>query len=199
MRNGLSNSLSIASLVAGLGLAACSASQKAAPPPEPGAGIPPQANAAPAVHDTNATPSDPSAMNASRSAELTTDDDAALSFDPLYFAFNSDELLPEARQSLDSLAAYLSKHAGASVTISGHCDERGTAEYNLALGERRAAAARTYLSRLGVDPSRVKLISYGSERPALVGDGENVWAKNRRDEFQVAGTGKTTAPTSMNE
>src|SRR4051812_36647836 len=139
MRTGLSNSLTIASLIAGLGLAACSASQKAAPQPtpEPAAGFPPQASAQP-VGDTHLAPSDPSALNASRSAtNLTTDDDAALSFDPLYFAFNSDELAPESRQSLESLAAYLSKHPAASVTVSGHCDERGTAEYNLALGERR--------------------------------------------------------------
>jgi peptidoglycan-associated lipoprotein len=186
MRNGLSPSLMLAGLLASLGLVACSAQQQAATPPQASA---PQASAAqaPVTQETSLTPAEASALNASRSATDLTTDDVALVFDPLYFAFNSEELLPEARSTLEELASYLSKHPGASVTVSGHCDERGTAEYNLALGERRANAARTYLSRLGVDPSRVKTLSYGAERPALVGDGESVWAKNRRDELQVAG------------
>ncbi|HCI19260.1 MAG TPA: peptidoglycan-associated lipoprotein, partial [Alphaproteobacteria bacterium] len=76
--------------------------------------------------------------------------------------------------------AFLNGNPSLTVTIEGHCDERGTREYNLALGERRAAAARDYLLAQGVDPARIKVISYGKERPAMAGSNEESWAKNRR-------------------
>ena len=137
------------------------------------------------------------ALPAARSmADLVSD--SLPSLEPLYFPFNSDAIDATAREQLATLADYLNQHRELRVTISGHCDERGTAEYNLALGDRRARAARTYLTRMGTDPQRVDVVSFGAERPAILGDGETVWAKNRRAEFQVAGLASTAAPTSMN-
>lgn len=100
--------------------------------------------------------------------------------DRVFFAFDSSELSGEARTTLEKQAFWLRKYLKSTITVEGHCDERGTREYNLALGERRAAAARDYLVTLGVDPSRVTTISYGKERPAVLGSNEEAWAQNRR-------------------
>ena len=85
-----------------------------------------------------------------------------------------------AQSTLFRQAAFLNSNPSLTVTIEGHCDERGTREYNLALGERRAAAARDYLLAQGVDPARIKVISYGKEKPVASGSNEESWAKNRR-------------------
>lgn len=103
----------------------------------------------------------------------------------VYFDFDKAELKPEARAILDKKAAWLKAHPDYSVRIEGHCDERGTSEYNLALGERRANAAMKYLNALGVASGRISTVSYGEERPADPGHNEGAWAKNRRDEFKV--------------
>ncbi|MEQ9332829.1 peptidoglycan-associated lipoprotein Pal [Thalassobaculum sp.] len=100
--------------------------------------------------------------------------------DRVFFAFDSSELSSESRTTLEKQAFWLRKYPQSTVTVEGHCDERGTREYNLALGERRAASARDYLVSLGVDPSRVATISYGKERPAVTGSTEEAWAQNRR-------------------
>lgn len=100
--------------------------------------------------------------------------------DRVFFAFDKSELTTEARTTLEKQAFWLRKYPRATVTLEGHADERGTREYNLALGERRAAAARDYLVSLGIDPSRVSTISYGKERPAVLGSTEEAWAQNRR-------------------
>ena len=105
--------------------------------------------------------------------------------DKIYFDFDSDALSEQSRKALTSNAAYLSKHSNASVSIEGNCDERGSAEYNLALGEKRAKAAQKYLSTLGVADSRLSIISYGKEKPADPGHDESSWAKNRRDDFVI--------------
>ena len=100
--------------------------------------------------------------------------------DRVFFAFDSSELSSESRTTLEKQAFWLRKYPQATVTVEGHADERGTREYNLALGERRAAAARDYLVSLGIDPSRLTTISYGKERPAVLGSNEEAWAQNRR-------------------
>ncbi len=105
--------------------------------------------------------------------------------DPIYFDFDMSLIKDESKLTLQTIADYLEKNPGASVTIGGHTDERGTTEYNLALGDQRAKAAHDYLVRLGVDPSRIKTISYGEERPAKIGHDESSWSKNRRDEFDT--------------
>ena len=100
--------------------------------------------------------------------------------DRVFFAFDSYSLDEEARRTLDAQADWLSRNPTVRVTIEGHADERGTREYNLALGDRRATAARDYLQSRGVAASRMQTISWGKERPAVEGSNESAWAQNRR-------------------
>lgn len=103
----------------------------------------------------------------------------------VYFDYDSDELSPEARATLKQNADWIKEHAQYRIVIEGHCDERGTIEYNLALGQRRAETVRDYLASLGVNSSRLRNLSYGEERPAVPGNGEAAWAKNRRAAFVI--------------
>ena len=103
----------------------------------------------------------------------------------VYFAFDSSALSAEAVSALDSQIAWLKKNPKVNVVIQGYCDKRGTAEYNLALGERRARAVYDYMIMLGVNPAQLEMISYGKERPAVAGNNEEAWALNRRDNFNV--------------
>jgi len=103
----------------------------------------------------------------------------------IHFEFDSSNLLPEAQEILRWKAAWLQKNQNVQVTIEGHCDERGTSEYNLALGDRRANSAKSYLMDLGIYGSRLNTISYGEERPADYGSNEESWAKNRRAHFTI--------------
>jgi peptidoglycan-associated lipoprotein len=105
--------------------------------------------------------------------------------EPIYFDFDSFTIQDASKTTLQRVAEYLNKNADSTVTISGHTDERGTTEYNLMLGDQRAKAAHDYLVRLGIDPVRIKTISFGEERPAVPGEGEEAWSKNRRDEFNT--------------
>lgn len=100
--------------------------------------------------------------------------------DRVFFAFDSAVLDDAARQTLERQATWLQQFPSVSATIEGHADERGTREYNLALGDRRATSAKNYLVALGVDPARLRTISYGKERPADPGHDETAWALNRR-------------------
>ena len=104
---------------------------------------------------------------------------------PIYFDFDRSELREDARQTLQTKAEALRQFPDIRIRVEGHCDERGTVEYNLALGERRADAARAYLVDLGIDPDRMTTISYGEERPAMDGNNESAWSQNRRDEFVI--------------
>ena len=100
--------------------------------------------------------------------------------DRVFFAFDSYALDESSRRTLDSQAAWLQRNPAVRVVIEGHCDERGTREYNLALGDRRANAVRDYLESRGVAASRMQTISWGKERPAVEGSYEEAWAQNRR-------------------
>ncbi len=100
--------------------------------------------------------------------------------DRVFFATDGASLTPEARGIVDGWARLLRQNPQIAAAIEGHADERGTREYNLALGDRRAAAARNYLLSLGIQPQRVTVVSYGKERPAVVGSNESAWAQNRR-------------------
>ena len=104
----------------------------------------------------------------------------AAAADRVFFEYDSAQLRPDARAALDALAARIQQQPQCRFEIEGHCDERGTREYNLALGEKRASVVMSYLAALGVDPTRMQTTSYGKERPAMTGTGEEVWAKNRR-------------------
>ena len=103
----------------------------------------------------------------------------------IYFDFDKSNLKPEAQRSLKKKAAFLRYNPSFSVLISGNCDNRGTEEYNLALGERRAASAKDYLMALGISGDRIKTISYGELRPADPANNEVAWALNRRDTFKL--------------
>ena len=103
----------------------------------------------------------------------------------VYFDFDKYDVKPEYREMLRQKAELMRQYPSIRVRIEGNCDARGTQEYNLALGERRARAAYEYLVMLGVNPDQMEMISFGKERPAVEGTGPAVWAKNRRDDFRV--------------
>lgn len=100
--------------------------------------------------------------------------------DRVFFAFDRSDITPEAQEILARQADWLRRYPNVTVTIEGHCDERGTREYNLALGERRAQAVKNVLVAMGIPASRISTISYGKERPAVVGSTEEAYAQNRR-------------------
>ena len=107
--------------------------------------------------------------------------------DTVYFSFDSSSLEDPARNQLQKQAAWLSRYRNIKLQVQGNCDERGTREYNLALGARRAASVRDYLVSLGVAPSRVSTISYGKERPVCAESSEACWAQNRRAVSAISG------------
>ena len=98
----------------------------------------------------------------------------------IYFKYDSDVLVSSETANLDKIARYLSDKPEMGLVIEGHCDQRGTEEYNRALGDRRANSIRSYLVGAGIEDARIKTISYGADRPAMDGSGESVWSKNRR-------------------
>lgn len=100
--------------------------------------------------------------------------------DRVFFGYDQYNLTPEAQRTLELQAEWLKQYPDTNVTIAGHADERGTREYNLALGDRRATSVKNYLVALGIDPRRVTTISYGKERPAVLGSNPSAWAQNRR-------------------
>jgi len=101
----------------------------------------------------------------------------------VFYDFDKSEIRNDAIQQLKINANWMQANSGRNVLIEGHCDERGTNEYNMALGERRANSAKNYIVNLGVAPSRMKTISYGEERPFATGHDEASWAQNRRSHF----------------
>lgn len=110
---------------------------------------------------------------------------ADVKFDPVYFAFDSYALVGAEQAKIEKVAAHLKNNADHVLVVEGNCDERGSNEYNLALGENRAQAIRTYLVNLGIDGARIQTRSFGSEKPAVQGTGEAVWRLNRRGEFAL--------------
>ena len=105
--------------------------------------------------------------------------------DRVFFDFDKSDLKPAGRRTVEALAAWMNNFPATTITIEGHADERGTREYNLALGERRANSVYDYLLALGVQANRLRTISYGKERPAVLGSNEEAWAQNRRGVFVV--------------
>ena len=172
-------------LVAAAAALALACSPKPKPEPAPPA---PEATPTPTVVTLEPTPA-PAPRPTPRPAE---EDIRQMSLDrvssylkPAFFDYDKADLRPDARDVLAANAAWLRSHSTVAFTIEGHCDERGTAPYNLALGDRRANAAKEYLVSLGIDAGRVKTVSYGKERPFATGHDEDSWAKNRRAHFVV--------------
>ena len=106
-------------------------------------------------------------------------------FAPVYFGFDASQLAPAELTKIEAVAQHLQAKPERVVIVEGNCDERGSNEYNLSLGELRASAIRDYMVSLGIDAQRIQSKSYGEEKPAVAGQGENAWAKNRRGEFAV--------------
>jgi peptidoglycan-associated lipoprotein len=146
-----------------------------APPPAPAP--------APTSGETPAIRSDMTVKDDPLSTRSIDDVNRESPLQPAFFDYDSAELTAEARSALDANAAILKKYPTWVITIEGHCDERGTAEYNLALGERRAVAAQAYLVSLGIAPARLRTVSYGKEFPFDPAKTEAAWAKNRRAHF----------------
>lgn len=175
-------------------LVAASACHKNKPPvarptsPPPGGattGARPPAPPEPVVEPTPVPP-EPSVSSADTMSDRSLDDINKQSpLQPVFYELDRAEISAEGQKTLAANAEVLKKYPTWVVSIEGHCDERGTAEYNLALGERRALAARTYLVSLGVAPERLRTVSYGKEFPFDPNHSEDAWAKNRRAHFVV--------------
>jgi peptidoglycan-associated lipoprotein len=155
----------IAATAAMIALAGCAKK----PPKE----LPPAPQQAPTAEAPPATPAGPTPGSQAHFVANVTSD-------RVHFDTDKSDVRPEDQSILQSQAAYLKQYPQVRVSIEGHCDERGTREYNLALGERRANAAKNYLASLGIDPGRMTTISYGKERPEATGSDEASWAQNRR-------------------
>jgi peptidoglycan-associated lipoprotein len=182
------NSLLCICLVLLMGAAACKKSQPPVARPMPPA-PPPSSGTATRPPDPPAPMREPMPP-----PPLASDDVSSRSLDdlnrdsplqPVFFDLDSSDVSDSGREILQANAAVLKKYPTWVITIEGHCDERGTAEYNLALGERRAVAARTYLVSLGVDAGRLRTVSYGSEFPFDPAHQESAWSRNRRAHFVI--------------
>ena len=149
-----------------ISLLALGACKKQAPPPEPVVEAPPP-------------PPEPEQTEEEAVAEMVRN------FQKVHFEFDQATLADASKAALQANAEIMQKHVGLRVEIQGHADERGTTEYNLALGQKRATAIRDHMSSMGVAPSRLTIVSYGEERPAVSGSGESAWSENRRAEFRV--------------
>ena len=136
---------------------------------------------------TASTASTAAAPGARRPAEGSVAEFPQPIGDRVLFDLDKYNLRPDARTALERQAAWLSRYPQVTVTIEGHADERGTREYNLALGERRANSVKDFLVTLGINANRVRTISYGKERPEVVGSNEDAWAKNRRGVTAISG------------
>jgi peptidoglycan-associated lipoprotein len=163
--------LLLAALVLSVGCAKKKAPEPAQPPPAPTTQTP-VPTPAPAPDTTTPPPPAPAMVSEA-------------DFQPVFFDLDQSTLNETGRSALDADAKVMRDHPTAHVVIEGHCDERGTVEYNQALGERRAAAARDYLVAAGITVDRLEMISYGKERPFSDGHDETAWAQNRRAHFRV--------------
>ncbi|MGB7406156.1 MAG: peptidoglycan-associated lipoprotein Pal [Pacificimonas sp.] len=170
------------SLIAGLllGASACASNNDDLPPPPPPQV--PQQTPAPTP-----TATDTGAVGSTAVPGSVADFMQQVGSDTVYFAYDSSSLDAEARDTLAKQAAWLGQYPDVRVTIEGHADERGTRDYNLALGERRASAIATYMQQQGLGAGRVTTISYGKERPAVEGSSEAAYAQNRRGVTVLSG------------
>ena len=153
------------------------------PPPVDSTGARPPEPPTP-VNEPQPMPAEPAPMDELASRDLDEINKNS-PFQPLFFALDQTEVSPEGQQALNANAEIMKKYPSWVITIEGHADERGTAEYNLALGERRAVSARAYLVSLGIDASRLRTVSYGSEFPFDPAHQESAWSRNRRAHFVI--------------
>jgi peptidoglycan-associated lipoprotein len=171
------------SIVAAALLVSGCGGSKPAVDPEPAAEPPVETTAEPPVVEEVPTERDEQPVYVDPNVEY------ADVFRPIHFEFNKYRITDEAKPILEGIASLLGDHPKWKVLIEGHCDERGTNEYNLALGENRALSTRRYLVSLGISEGRFQTVSYGEERPVAFGHDEESWARNRRAEFRVEAPG----------
>ena len=181
-----SSRLFVLMATASLALGACKkkTTPTQAPTPALAAPVTPTRNDPPAAPKTDDSAAKAAAIAAARATVLST----------IYFEYDADELRDDAKASLDRKILILNANPALRVRISGHCDDRGSDEYNIALGRRRSEQAKKYLSDRGIDASRVETTTFGREKPAMQGTGEEAWSKNRRDDFEVIAGELTKAP-----
>lgn len=202
MTNRTAISLLVVLLLAAVTLAGCASSSGTLPAdtaPEPAPSAAPSA-AEPGTADAEAAEGEDLEAEGFGEEDLLTEESAEMEVQTLeqevesgraamrtvYFPFDSFALSDVAMSAIEANATWLRQHPKVRVTVAGHCDERGTFEYNIELGAKRARAVRDHLISLGVDASRVETISYGEERPAVEGSTERAWSQNRRAEFELS-------------
>lgn len=163
-------------------------------------------NQTPVAEPTTTTPSQPTPTQPATPTTPTATVDTmpmylekvartrSMLLDRIHFDYDSDELTAEARAKLDDKLRVMNANPQLRIRIEGHCDERGTDEYNLVLGRRRAEQAKRYLTDRGIDASRIETMSFGRERPMVSGSNEAAWSQNRRDEFQIVAGGDNLRP-----
>ena len=157
------------------------APQPAPPPPAPAR---PECDAACVEARNNAAKTE--AIRAATAALTAT----------IYFDYDRSDITDDSRAKLDAKVPVLTQNTAVRIRIAGHTDSRGSDEYNLALGQRRAAAAKRYLTDRGIDGSRIEIVSFGEERPTCTDESEGCWSRNRRDEFEITGGQITAVQTS---
>ena len=158
---------------------ACVDAKKPAPAPAPA----PEPAPAPAPAEPPAAPAAPAPAAPPPTQAPTIEEKSVL--EPIYFDFDKSFVREDAKPALRKAAEYMKKNKDARIRIEGHCDERGTSEYNMALGDRRANSAKKYLMALGIDGKRLSTVSYGKERPICAEHNEECWQKNRRGDFML--------------
>jgi peptidoglycan-associated lipoprotein len=183
-RVGAAMAMILTTLVVGCGKKQPPATAPAPPPSAPATATPPPPPPAQRVEEATPVATEP-VVEDTIGAKSLDDLNRDSPLKPAFFGLDSFELDTEAQKVVQQNAELLKKYNTWAITIEGHCDERGTAEYNLALGERRAVAVKTYLVSLGIPPDRVRTVSYGKEFPFDPGHTEDAWAKNRRAHFVI--------------
>jgi peptidoglycan-associated lipoprotein len=171
--------LSVAALVA----VGCAKKQTVKSEGAPGAAPAPAAVGEAPMKEMPPAPPPSDQLASAAQAGVAVTEEKLSQFDDVRFDFDKSELTEDGRRTSQAVADYLKKHPTAKMQIEGHCDERGTAEYNLALGERRATTVMTYLVSLGVPKAALSTVSFGKEKPLDPGHNEGAWAKNRRAHF----------------
>ena len=182
------------SVVALFALGACKKKPQVAPAPEPAPQPQPTAPA-PAPSEPVCDAACMKARDDARNADAVKAATAALTA-TVYFDYDRSDITDDARTKLDAKVPVLTQNTGVRIRIAGHTDSRGSDEYNLALGQRRAAAAKRYLTDRGIDGSRIEIVSFGEERPTCTDESEGCWSRNRRDEFEITGGTITQVQTS---
>jgi len=168
--------LTLGFAVAAVGLTGCSSKKKVAP-----------VTPAPVATTTRPEPQRPAAPSVTPSAPAQREDEVPrdLAFATVYFDYDQSSIRQDQQSALEQNAQLLNRYKTVTVRLEGHCDERGTEEYNMALGQRRADAVQEYLTRYGITGTRISTVSYGEMRPAASGQMESSWSKNRRCEIII--------------